>query len=64
VARGKTLAMILEKASVVDTKGKKIDVTPFIGNARDADDDSENLFAPPTDDDEHDHDHDHEGHSH
>jgi trigger factor len=60
VARGKTLALILEKASVVDTKGKKIDVTPFIGNAREGDDEGENLFAPPTDDDEH----DHEGHSH
>jgi trigger factor len=31
VARGKTLALILEKANVVDTKGKKVDVTPFIG---------------------------------
>jgi trigger factor len=58
VARGKTLAMILEKANVVDTKGKKIDVTPFTGIARDADDDSENLLAPTA---EHD---DHEGHDH
>jgi trigger factor len=31
VARGKTLALILEKANVVDTKGNKVDVTPFIG---------------------------------
>ena len=38
VARGKTLALILEKANVVDSKGKKIDVTPFTGINRDSDD--------------------------
>jgi trigger factor len=32
VARGKTLALILEKANIVDTKGNKVDPTPFIGN--------------------------------
>jgi trigger factor len=32
VARGKTLALILEKANIVDSKGKKVDPTPFIGN--------------------------------
>jgi trigger factor len=58
VARGKTLAMILEKANVVDTKGKKIDVTPFTGIARDADDTGENLLNAPIDD----HD-DHAGHN-
>jgi trigger factor len=38
VARGKTLALILEKANVVDTKGKKVDVTPFIGKPSEDDD--------------------------
>jgi trigger factor len=57
VARGKTLALILEKANVVDTKGKKIDVTPFTGIARDADDDGENLLAPAAADDHAGHDH-------
>jgi trigger factor len=64
VARGKTLALILEKANVVDTKGKKIDVTPFTGIARDADDfdttDASNLIAAANEP----HDHDHEGHDH
>jgi trigger factor len=35
VARGKTLALILEKANIVDTKGKKVDVTPFLGTPGD-----------------------------
>jgi trigger factor len=70
VARGKTLAIILEKANVVDTKGKKIDVTPFTGIARDADDfdttDATNLLAQANDDHAgHDHEgHDHAGHDH
>jgi trigger factor len=60
VARGKTLALILEKANVVDTKGKKIDVTPFTGINRDEDDfdpsETANLLAAANDD--------HAGHDH
>jgi trigger factor len=38
VARAKTLAVILDKANVVDTKGKKIDVSEFTAIARSNDD--------------------------
>ena len=67
VARGKTLAIILEKANVVDTKGKKVDVTPFTGIARDDESgdfdttDATNLLAAANDDHA---GHDHEGHDH
>ena len=65
VARGKTLALILEKANVVDTKGKKVDVTPFIGAPSSPDDfdttDASNLLAAANDDHA---GHDHEGHGH
>ncbi|HEX4057154.1 MAG TPA: trigger factor [Galbitalea sp.] len=58
VARGKTLAILLEKANVVDTKGKKIDVTPFTAISRDADEggSGENLLNAPVDE--------HAGHDH
>jgi trigger factor len=65
VARGKTLALILEKANVVDTKGKKVDVTPFIGPKATDDEfdtsDTANLLAAANDDHA---GHDHEGHDH
>ncbi|MEJ1230145.1 MAG: hypothetical protein WDM88_05225 [Galbitalea sp.] len=64
VARGKTLSLILEKANVVDTKGKKVDVTPFTSPARDDDFDpaaTADLLAQANA--PHDHD-DHEGHDH
>jgi len=65
VARGKTLALILEKANVVDTKGKKIDVTPFTAINRDEDDfdpsETANLLAAANDDHA---GHDHAGHDH
>ena len=63
VARGKTLAIILEKANVVDTKGKKVDVTPFTGIVKGDDEefdtsDAANLLASANDDHAgHDHDH-------
>lgn len=60
VARAKTLAVILDKANVVDTKGKKVDVSAFTAIARN-DDGSESVNA----DDHAGHDHDdHEGHEH
>ena len=69
VARGKTLALILEKANIVDTKGKKVDSTPFIGNPS-ADDEFDTSMPPtcsrqrmPTGHEGHDHG-DHEGHDH
>jgi trigger factor len=37
VARAKTLAVILDKATVVDTKGKKVDVSEFTAIARNDD---------------------------
>ena len=66
VARGKTLAIILEKANVVDTKGKKVDVTPFTGIVKGDDEefdtsDAANLLASANDDHA---GHDHEGHDH
>jgi trigger factor len=74
VARGKTLALILEKANVVDTKGKKVDVTPFLGGPADADEsedaDSTGLLAAANAGGHEGHDHgghdhgDHEGHDH
>ena len=60
VARGKTLALILEKANVVDTKGKKVDVTPFIGKPSEDDEfdtsGAADLLASANDD--------HAGHDH
>ena len=72
VARGKTLALILEKANIVDTKGKKVDPTPFIGNpSADVEFDTSgaaDLLATANaggGHEGHDHsDHDHEGHDH
>jgi trigger factor len=66
VARGKTLALILEKANVVDTKGKKVDVTPFTGIVKGDDEefdtsDAANLLASANDDHA---GHDHAGHDH
>jgi len=64
VARGKTLALILEKANVVDTKGKKVDVTPFIGKPSE-DDGAEDLLASASAGGHEGHDHDDdEGHDH
>ncbi len=74
VARGKTLALILEKANIVDTKGKKVDVTPFIGAPSENDEfdtsGAADLLASANaggheghDHDDHDHG-DHEGHDH
>jgi trigger factor len=64
VARGKTLAVILSRANVVDTKGKKVDVSDFIQLGDDSDDgdgtDAVNLLDQDADE----HDHDHEGHDH
>jgi trigger factor len=69
VARGKTLALILEKANVVDTKGKKVDVTPFIGKPSEDDEfdtsGAADLLASANAGGHEGHDHgDHEGHDH
>ena len=62
VARSKTLAILLEKADVVDTKGKKVDVTPFTGITRN---DEDGDLVVLDEHEGHDHQgHDHEGHSH
>jgi trigger factor len=69
VARAKTLAVILDKANVVDTKGKKVDVSDFTAIARgDEQDgfdtsDAANLLNAANEPHEH-AGHDHEGHSH
>jgi trigger factor len=69
VARGKTLALILERANIVDTKGNKVDPTPFIGNPSEDDEfdtsGAADLLASANagGHDGHDHD-DHEGHDH
>ena len=69
VARGKTLALILEKANIVDTKGKKVDPTPFIGTPGEEDEfdtsGAADLLASANASGHEGHDHgDHEGHDH
>jgi len=60
VSRSKALAVVLDKAKVVDTKGKKVDVSAFtatvLGNA-DGDIVSAADFAGTEVDHDHDHDH-------
>jgi trigger factor len=60
VARSKTLAVILSRAKVTDTKGKDVDVSAFTAGALGDPDDAEAVVE--TGDTEH--DHDHEGHDH
>ena len=65
VARGKTLAYILGKANVVDTKGKKVDVSEYTQLPEESEDDfdtsaASDLLAEANAP----HDHDHEGHDH
>jgi trigger factor len=55
VARAKALAVVLDKANVVDTKGKKVDVSEFTAIANSSDEDFVEAGAP---------EHDHEGHEH
>ena len=66
VARVKALAVVLEKAKVVDTKGKPVDVSAFTAIAN-GDDDSEvmdmSTALAGVGHEGHDHD-DHEGHDH
>jgi trigger factor len=69
VARAKTLAVILDKANVVDTKGKKVDVSDFTaiarGDEQDGFDTSDAANLLNAANEPHDHaGHDHEGHSH
>ena len=61
VARSKTLAVILSRAKVVDTKGKNVDVSAFTAGALGDPDDEPAVVAAS---EGHDHDHDHEGHEH
>jgi trigger factor len=67
VARAKTLAVILDKADVVDTKGKKVDVSDFTAIARNDESfdtsDAASLLNSANNHEGHSH-HDHEGHSH
>jgi trigger factor len=60
VARSKTLAVILSRAKVVDTKGKDVDVSEFTAGALGDPDDPEAIVASG---DAHE-GHDHEGHEH
>lgn len=69
VARAKTLAVILDKANVVDTKGKKVDVSDFTaiarGDEQDGFDTSDAANLLNAANEPHDHaGHDHEGHDH
>ncbi len=65
VARGKALAIVLSKAQVVDTDGKKVDMSGFTASVTGAADDSDFVEADAGGHDGHDHDgHDHGGHSH
>ena len=64
VARSKTLAVILSRAKVTDTKGKDVDVSAFTAGAVGDPDDQEVVATGGT---AHDHGHDgddHEGHEH
>ena len=64
VARAKTLAVILDKADVVDTKGKKVAVSDFTAIARN-DEGFDTSDAASLLDSANNHEgHDHEGHSH
>jgi trigger factor len=56
VARAKALAVVLDKANVVDTKGKKVDVSEFTAIVNSGDD-SEFVAAEAPD-------HSHDGHDH
>lgn len=60
VARSKALATVLAKAKVVDTKGKAVDVSPFVDAVMGQEGGD---FIDPADHEGHDHD-DHEGHDH
>ncbi len=61
VARAKALALVLDKAKVVDSKGKAVDVSAFTAGF--SGDDEEFVEALAEDHEGHDHD-DHEGHDH
>jgi len=60
VARSKTLAVILSRAKVTDTKGKDVDVSAFTAGALGDPDDAEAVVETGATE----HDHDHEGHDH
>lgn len=65
VARSKTLAVILSRAKVVDTKGKAVDVSAFTAGALGDPDDAEAVVTTGDAGRDHEgHDHDHEGHEH
>jgi trigger factor len=63
VARSKAIAAALSKTTVVDTKGKPVDISAFTARAL-ADDGSGDALLPTDDHDHEGHDHDHEGHTH
>ena len=66
IARGKALAVVLSKATVVDSKGKDVDLSTFTAGV--LEDDENFVEADAGGHDGHDHDHDnhddHGGHSH
>ena len=70
VARGKALSIVLSKATVVDTKGKPVDVSAFTAGVLGGEDEPDFDVSAATSlleaaNAPHDHDHDdHEGHSH
>jgi trigger factor len=61
IARGKALAVVLSKATVVDSKGKDVDLSTFTAGV--LEDDENFVEADAGSHEGHDHD-DHEGHSH
>ncbi|GAA2087709.1 trigger factor [Pseudolysinimonas kribbensis] len=64
VARSKTLAVILSRAKVTDTKGKDVDVSAFTAGALGDPDDPEAVVTTPDAGPDDHAGHDHEGHDH
>jgi trigger factor len=56
VARAKALAVVLDKANVADTKGKKVDVSEFTAIANSSDEDFVEAGVPEHDHEDHEHD--------
>lgn len=61
VARNKALAIVLDKAKVVDSNGKKVDISAFTAGFRNDDDESPEAVAADHEHSDHD---DHAGHNH
>lgn len=61
VARNKALAIVLDKAKVVDSNGKKVDISAFTAGFRNDDDESPEAIAADHEHSDHD---EHAGHNH